>query len=56
MGFESIGKFFINKLVDKIYKTGYRDGMTASQWLASFSERKDNNGRKILFIHEIKKK
>ena len=56
MGFESLGKFFINKLVDKIYKTGYRDGMTASQWLAYFSERKDNNGRKILFIDEVKKK
>ena len=56
MGFESMGKFFINKLIDKIYKTGYRDGMTASQWLAYFSERKDNNGRKILFIDEVKKK
>ena len=72
MGFESLGKFFINKLVKKIYKDGYYDGvsfatrnkiihsfddnisMTASQWLASFSERKDNNGRKILFIEEIK--
>ena len=56
MGFESMGKFFINKLIDKIYKTGYRDGMTASQCLGYFSERKDNNGRKILFIDEVKKK
>ena len=68
MGFMPFAKFCISRLIKKIYRDGYHDGiaiatskinsMTASQWMTSLrrvkhSTKIDNEGRKILFIESI---
>ena len=74
MGFIPFAKFCMSRLVKKIYKDGYYDGvafakarnqiirglgdirMTPSQWMTALrlTEKIDNEGRKILFVEEVK--
>ena len=74
MGFMPFAKFFMRRLIKKIYKDGYYDGvafaktrnkiirglddisMTPSQWMTALrlTEKTDNEGRKILFVDEVK--
>ena len=75
MGFIPFAKFCMSRLVKKIYKDGYYDGvsfattrnkiihlfddnisMTASQWITALrlTPKIDNEGRKILFVEEVK--
>ena len=75
MGFMPFAKFCMSRLVKKIYKDGYYDGvafaktrnkiirsfddnilMTPSQWITALrlTQKIDNEGKKILFVEEVK--
>jgi len=55
MGFMPFAKFCISKLIKKIYRDGYHDGIAVAtpSRRVKHSTKIDNEGRKILFIESI---
>jgi ribosomal protein S7 len=53
-GVGTLGKFFIRKLIEKIYRDGKQHTAASILGQVKSHQRIDSKGRKILFVEEIK--